>query len=122
MKKIIIILLLSTMAFFSHAEKQTLSYKEFGHLPMIQKPVVSPDGSLVAAVFNNEEGPSIVVSNFGSNDLVTIVKLKKSQDRIDTIYWANNERLIISASYATSGYGDRYRVSRLFSVKKMALI
>ncbi len=118
MKKILLILILSLVTCLGYAKTPSLNYEQYGHLPMMTKARVSPDGSLVAAVFNNEDGPSIVVSNFGSNDLETIVKLKKSQDRIDTIYWANNDRLIISASYATSGFGDRYRISRLFSVNK----
>lgn len=118
MKKIITLIVLSLLSNFGYAKTPALNYEKYGHLPMVTKAKVSPDGSLIAAVFNSEAGPSIVISKFGSNELSTIVKLKKSQDRIDTIYWANSDRLVISASYSTIGFGDRYRISRLFSVNK----
>lgn len=98
------------------AKDKPLSYKEFGHLPMIQHPVVSPDGKHIVSVLNSPEGPSIVLSKFGSSELMTIAKLKKSQDRFDHIQWANNERLIISASYSKKYFNDYTRVNRLYAV------
>jgi dipeptidyl aminopeptidase/acylaminoacyl peptidase len=83
---------------------------------MIQHPTVSPDGKLTVAVYNSKEGPLVVVSAFGSKDIATIAKLKKSQDRVDSITWVNNERIIISASYSKKMLGDRVRVNRLFAV------
>ncbi|MFT5022819.1 MAG: hypothetical protein ACI9O3_000413, partial [Colwellia sp.] len=70
MKKIIITILLLSVTFLSHAEKQTLTYKEFGHLPIIQEPTVSPDGKHIAGIFNSEDGPSVVMSDFGSNSII----------------------------------------------------
>jgi len=104
------------MTFLCHAGKQTLTYKEFGHLPMIQKPVVSPDGKHIAAIYNSPEGPSLAMSDFGSSEIVKLVQLKKSRDRMDSIIWANNERLIVSASYSKKMWGDRFRIDRLFAV------
>lgn len=108
-----ILLLISVNVF---ADNLSDSYKNFGHLPMIQYPVVSPDGKYIAAVLNSPDGPSIVLSAFGSGDLTTIAKLKKSQDRFDQIQWANNERLIISASYSKKYLNDFTRVNRLYAV------
>ncbi|AOW77754.1 hypothetical protein A3Q34_13395 [Colwellia sp. PAMC 20917] len=116
MKKIIITILLLSVTFLSHAEKQTLTYKEFGHLPIIQEPTVSPDGKHIAGIFNSEDGPSVVMSDFGSNSIIKLVSLKKSKDRIDSVMWANNERLLVSSSYSKKQWGDRFRVNRLFSV------
>ncbi|PCI62947.1 MAG: peptidase S9 [Gammaproteobacteria bacterium] len=100
------------------APKQQLSYKQFGHLAMFQHPTVSPDGNYIAALYNSPAGPQVVVSDFGSTQLSTIAKLKKSQNRIDGITWVNNERIIIFASYSKRFLGDRIRVNRLFSVNK----
>jgi len=116
MNKIITSLLLAGITFLSYAEKQALTYKEFGHLPVIQKPAVSPDGKHIAGIFNTEEGPSVVMSDFGSNAIVKLASLKKSKDRIDSVIWANNERLLISSSYSKRQWGDRFRVDRLFAV------
>ena len=100
------------------ANKQTLSYKQFGHLPLIQYPTVSPDGQSIAALYNAKDGPMVVLSAFGSNQISGVAKLKKSKDRIDGIRWVNNERLIISASYSKNFRGDRIRINRLFAVNK----
>jgi dipeptidyl aminopeptidase/acylaminoacyl peptidase len=116
MKKIIITILLLSFAFISHAEKKALTYKEFGHLPIIQEPTVSPDGKHIAGIFNSADGPSVVMSDFGSSEIVKLVSLKKSKDRIDNVMWANNERLLVSSSYSKKQWGDRFRVNRLFAV------
>jgi dipeptidyl aminopeptidase/acylaminoacyl peptidase len=117
MKKIFVVLMLLLGASFSSiADNPSLGYEKFGHLPMVTKARVSPDGKLVVAVLNNEEGPSVVVSPFGTKDLNTIVRLKKSQDLIEKIYWLNNERLMIEASYSAVSSGTRYRQSRFFAV------
>lgn len=102
----------------AQANKAEQHAKAFGHLPMFQYAQVSPNGEHIAAVFNAPDGPQIVVSQFGSQELTAILKLKKAQDRIDSLIWANDDRVIVSASYSKSAYGDRFRVSRLFSVSK----
>jgi len=116
MKRIIITFLLFSAAFLSHAEKQTLGYKSFAHLPMVQHARVSPDGKHIVSVLNSVEGPSVVVSQFSKTEISTIAQLTKNQDRIDTIYWLNNERVLISASRSVKSGKDRYRVSSYFAV------
>ena len=100
MKKIItiLILLLFIPTFAIHAEKPKLGYKKFAHLPMVQYARVSPDGKHIAAVLNSAEGPSLVVSKFADTELSTIAQLTKNKDRIDNLYWVNNNRVLISAS------------------------
>ncbi len=95
---------------------QELPYTVFGHLPVIEQPEVSPDGAHVAAILNGPDGPTIVVSDFGSTDLNAIVRLTYREHRLDWIRWANNERILISIS-ETSGLGaKRYKVPRLYQV------
>jgi len=116
---ILIVTFISSLSFNVYAApKQPLSYKQFGHLEMIQHPTVSPDGSYIAALYNSPEGPQVVVSDFGSTQLTTIAKLKKAQNRIDNLMWINDERLLIFTSYSKRFLGDRIRVNRLFSVSK----
>jgi hypothetical protein len=117
MKKFfLLIIILSSIPFTSVAKKQVLSYKEFGALPMIEQPTVSPDGSQIISIYNTEDGPSVVLSKFGGQEITTLVKLKKAKDRIHNVYWINEERILISASYSER-ISDRYfRMSRLFSI------
>jgi dipeptidyl aminopeptidase/acylaminoacyl peptidase len=116
MIRIIIPLLLLSAAFLSHAEKQSLGYKSFAHLPMVQHARVSPDGKHIASVLNSADGPSVVVSQFSKTEISTIAQLTKNKDRIDSIYWLNNERVLISASRSKKRGKDRWRESNYFAV------
>lgn len=92
--------------------------EHFGQLPMMQNVSISPDGNNIAAVYNSENGPQVVVSPFGTQEVTPIVQLKKDIDRIDDIIWQNDDRLLIWASYSDNINGDRTRVKRLFTVSK----
>lgn len=116
MKKILLTLILSLVACVGYAKTPTLNYEQFGGLPMIQHPSVSPNGEYIAAIYNAKDGPSIVISAFGSAEVTTIVQLKKSQDRIENISWVNSTRLLITASYSESIGNKRFRRDRIFSV------
>ncbi|MDZ7644266.1 MAG: hypothetical protein U5K76_08715 [Woeseiaceae bacterium] len=95
---------------------ERLPVEHFGHPPMIEQPTISPNGEWIAAVLNGEDGPTIVVSPFGSRELNAIVRLKYGQDRIDRVRWANDERLLIAVSEADSINGNAVRVGRLYQV------
>lgn len=93
-----------------------LPYEHFGHLPIVEQPSVSPNGELVAVVVNSDRGPTVNIAPFGSRDLTPIIQLKSGEDRIDWIEWANDDRLLVSASQSSLISGDRIRISRLFSI------
>ncbi len=114
--RVTVLLAAALVAVSVYAEQ--LPVEHFGHLPMVQNPVVSPNGEWVAAVLNGEEGPTIVVAPFGSQELEAIVKLKYGDDRIEWIEWANDERLLISVSEAAEQTRERFRVRRLYQVKR----
>ena len=110
-----IAVLLSLFVAFNTAA-QELPYTVFGHLPAIEQPSVSPDGEHVAAILNGDDGPTIVVSKFGSNELNAIVRLKYGDHRIEWISWANNKRILISVSEPYRDTGATFRVARLYQV------
>ena len=95
---------------------QELPYSVFGQLPVIEQPRVSPDGAHIAAILNGPDGPTVVVSDFGSTDLNAIVRLKNGESRLDWIRWANDERILISVSEPSGLGAKRYRVPRLYQV------
>jgi len=87
-------------------------------LPAIEQPLIAPDGENVAAVLNSESGPLIAVGAFGSADLKVILQLEHAEDRVEWIHWANNNRLLVSASYSEAFQGDRIRVKQLFAIDR----
>lgn len=111
-RTILLLLFVST----SIQAENKLSFKEFGHLPMIESPSVSPNGEKIAAVFNSDKGPSVVVSDFGKSDIQTLVQLKKSRDRIQNIFWVNDTRLLVIADYSQKIVNRYFRFSRVFSI------
>ncbi len=69
-------------------------------------------------MLNANDGPSVVVSEFGSQDLQAVVKLKEAEDRIEWVRWASDDRILISASYSEHAQGERFRMRRLFSIDR----
>lgn len=114
MKKLLVFGLMIFCAGSLGAEELPVEY--FG-LPMIKSPIVSPDGKHIAAQVLNQSGNyDVVVTEFGGTDLTTVARLEDALDRIEYISWANNERLLISASYSEQIAGNYFRPGRLFSV------
>ena len=109
---------LASVAPLSWAYAQQIPVESFGRLPAIEQPTVSPDGEHVAAVLNSANGPLIAVGEFGSRDLKVVLQLKNAEDRVEWILWANNDRLLVSASYSEAFQGDRVRVKQLFSIDR----
>ena len=110
-----VVVLLSLFVAFN-TTAQELPYTAFGTLPVIEQPRVSPDGAHVAAILNGPDGPTVVVSDFGSTDLNAIVRLENDESRLDWIRWANDERILISVSESSGLGAKRYRVPRLYQV------
>ena len=112
MRKLCLLLCLLT----APALAEKLPYEHFGHLPIVEQPSVSPNGELVALVVNSDRGPTVNIAPFSSRELTPIIQLKSGEDRIDWIEWANDDRLLVSASQSSLISGDRIRISRLFSI------
>jgi dipeptidyl aminopeptidase/acylaminoacyl peptidase len=97
---------------------EEIPVESFGHLPVIEQPTVSPDGIYVAAILNTGELPVVVVGKFGSTDLQAILQLEAIDDRIEWIQWANEDRLLVSASFSSYFGGELYRFNRLYAVDR----
>ncbi len=96
--------------------KSKLNYEQFAHLPLIRGAVVSPDGSKVAAIYESEAGPSVVVAPFGTANLETVAQLDKDRDRIDNVIWAGSNRLLVNSSWSEKYGKRRWRENRYFSI------
>jgi dipeptidyl aminopeptidase/acylaminoacyl peptidase len=106
------------LLFTGGAHSEEIPVASLAHQPLIEQPAVSPGGKYIVAVLNAEDGPTVVVSEFGSRDLQAVLKLKKSEDRIEWVRWANEERILVSASYSRAFSRVRVRIARLFSVDR----
>jgi dipeptidyl aminopeptidase/acylaminoacyl peptidase len=90
----------------------------FGHIAAIDMPAVSPDGGHVAAVLNTGEFPAVVVTEFGSTELTTILRLEDRRDRIESVVWANTDRLIVTVLSSRSVRGRPYEYQKMHALDK----
>lgn len=96
--------------------KSAIPIEHFSHLPLIQQPVISPNGDNIAAIYNTDEGPVVVVAEFGSTEIEPMARLKKAKDRIDGVSWSGNRFVLVQTSYPMYIQGQFRRVSRIYSV------
>jgi hypothetical protein len=113
----VVVTALSSLAFASVPAAE-LPVESFGHMPVIEQPSVSPNGQFVAAVLNTGDTPAVVIGPFGSTDLTRILQLQYEDDRIEWIEWANDEKILISASFSTLINSNRHRLNRLYAVNR----
>ncbi|NIA27029.1 MAG: alpha/beta fold hydrolase [Desulfobulbaceae bacterium] len=97
---------------------EEIPVESFGHLPYVEQPELSPDGNYVAAVLNTGDVPAVVVGAFGGTDLQAVLQLKAADDRIEWMRWANDDRLLVSASFSSYFGGARFRLRRLYAVDR----
>jgi len=92
-----------------------LPLEHFNHMPLIEQPSISPDSENIAAIYNGKDITQVVVTPFGSQDLKALVSLGGEKYRIESIYWANNKRLIINVSQPFENKGLRLRTNHMYS-------
>lgn len=102
--------------FTSFAINAAKQWQDFAHLPIIQRPSVSPDGQQIAMLYNTAAGPTVAIAPFATKEFKVLAGLKKNRDRLDFIRWSGNHILIVGTSYPEKANGQHFRVRRLFSV------
>lgn len=109
--------LLSLFTFFPIANAaSTLPLDDFIALPTVSNPSLSPNGKFIVAETLIDDAASVVVMAYNSIEMQPVVQLKQGRDRIDSIRWLNNERLLVRTSFPVLNYGQRYRISRYYAV------
>lgn len=107
----LMLIMLSPLA--AHAEGLASS---FGKIELIKDVTMSPNGHYLASVFTVDGKPVVMTSPFGSKELTSVVSLKFASDRIDDIQWANDERMLITASSSEYIKGQFFRLYRTYAV------
>jgi dipeptidyl aminopeptidase/acylaminoacyl peptidase len=109
------ILLISALLISTLASAKEIPIEHFSQMPSIDQPTISPDGTKVAAIYNNKDQTQVVISNFGSRELSTLVALGGEKYRIDHIAWANNQRVLVTVSQPYVAFGIRVRTTHIYS-------
>ncbi|WP_416307650.1 alpha/beta hydrolase family protein [Neptunicella sp. SCSIO 80796] len=115
-KRYLLLFIFLSMNIGQSQAQELIPLEHLAALPMIESPQLSPDGKNILALSALDTEQSVVVAKYNSVDLVTILKLKKAQDRIDWVRWANNERVLVYSSYPKTAFGRKVMVSRLFAI------
>jgi len=116
-KQISLLILLALISTNSIAAKKTqIPVSAFNQMPMVQQPIISPDGENIAVITN--QGDQTQVSIVPFNDpgaMKTIVALGEDKYRIESIYWANNQRVLVSVTQPFRASARQLRTSHLYS-------
>lgn len=99
------------------AGKQEVPVEAFARLPALAQPVLSPSGDRVAVLLANEDGYyDVAVTPFGTSDFRIVAKMKSPRDRIASVLWANDERLLVSAMFPEDVGALTYYMGKLYSI------
>ncbi|WP_448566944.1 alpha/beta fold hydrolase [Thalassotalea ganghwensis] len=94
---------------FSFAKSQQIPLQHFYQLPMVQNPVISPDGKNIAVILNQDGLTQVAIVDFNDHSKVNVIlQLGAEKYRIDELNWANNERVLVTVSQPMKV--DRYRL------------
>jgi dipeptidyl aminopeptidase/acylaminoacyl peptidase len=92
---------------------------DFARLPLIEQLVLSPDGQRIAGLMNHGNDTLVFVRELvGDPTLRPILKTDNRSHRFSWLRWASNERLAVSASYASRRGWTELAETRLFSIKR----
>lgn len=90
--------------------------ESFGKMPLVKDVSISPDGQTMAGIFNISGKQVVMTTLFGQHDTTPLVSLKSSSDRIESVDWVSNKRLLIRASRPEYLAGQVFRVHSMYAV------
>jgi dipeptidyl aminopeptidase/acylaminoacyl peptidase len=95
---------------------QQISAEDFGALPFMQNPILSPSGARVAARAHTEKGLRLVIIELGSaNKFSAAIPVPEKRDLL-WYAWAGENRLLISVGKSQKMVGEDMYVRRLMMV------
>jgi Tol biopolymer transport system component len=113
-----IVLSLLLVSFYSLADKpQQIPVSSFNQMPMVDQPSISPDGKNIAVITNRNDQTQVAITPFENPaNMTTIVGLGSEEYRIESIHWANNERILVTVTQPFKVGTYRVRARHIFSV------
>jgi dipeptidyl aminopeptidase/acylaminoacyl peptidase len=102
----------------SASAAQRLPVEAFANLPRIRNVVLSPNGKKVAALLNRKDGTLLITREVGGSGAAqAAVESDNIEFRFNWARWVNDERLLVSVSFADYRGTVATVERRLFSVK-----
>jgi dipeptidyl aminopeptidase/acylaminoacyl peptidase len=103
--------------FVNFAVAAPLPIEAFGKLPTAEQVILSPDGSQIAFLRNNNGKTILGVTNFTTGKSKSVLWTDNEKFKIRWHKWANNNLLLIAADYPVQLRRTKYTESRLLKVK-----
>jgi len=111
-----IILLSAIISFNTFANSPLIPLKHFTQMPMVSNPSISPDGNNIAVILNQGGFTKVAIIPFkNSREMTVVVELGEEKYRIEEIYWANNNKILVSVTQPYKMKSGRYRITHLYS-------
>lgn len=106
---------LSALLFITASHAQKLPLENFTAMPMVQRPVISPDGKHIAAIVNVGDQTQVMIAPFGSHKLTPLLSLGGEKFRMEYVRWANNNRVLAIVSQPYNHEGLKLRTTHMFA-------
>lgn len=101
--------------------KELVPLDAFSAMPIVENPQISPNGKLIVAMAPDGNLQSVITSPFDKKaeanaEITRIIKLENVEDRIESVTWLNDQRLLLNLSYAVVLRGQKLRIYHWFAV------
>lgn len=97
-----------------------LAAEDFGRLPFLSMPRISPDGTTLAGLLNmNGEQVIAMLNLFNIKDNPVYLRVLDGT-QINWISWVNKDNILVGASALLPVEGDRWAVSRMIGINRIS--
>ncbi|NQZ23207.1 MAG: S9 family peptidase [Colwellia sp.] len=100
------------------AKEAVIPLEHFNQMPLVQQPIISPDGKNIAVILNQGDTTQVAMFPFDDKSKMQILlQLGTEKYRIEDIKWANNERVLVSVTQPLfiSEWKKRVRTNHIYS-------
>ncbi|NQY65751.1 MAG: S9 family peptidase [Alteromonadaceae bacterium] len=103
-----------------NAKEATIPLKHFNQMPMVKLPSISPDGKHIASILNQGDLTQVAIFPFeDKTKMQVLLQLGGEKYRIESIDWANNERILVTVTQPLriADWNVRVRTTHIYSAK-----
>ncbi len=100
------------------AKEAVIPLEHFNQMPLVQQPIISPDGKNIAVILNQGDTTQVAMFPFDDKSkMQVLLQLGTEKYRIEDISWANNERVLVSVTQPLfiSEWKTRVRTNHIYS-------
>jgi len=98
------------------AKKELIPVSAFNQMPMVQQPTISPNGKNIAVITNQGDKTQVAIIPFDDKQTMNVIlALGGEKYRIDSLSWANNERVLVTVSQPFKINNIQLRTTHIYS-------